>query len=103
MNVRWTDEAQVHLKAIHAYIATDSTEYAKRIVDRLTRRSQQIADFPMSGRRVPEYDLDQIREVLEGSYRIIYHIKPDQIDVLAVIHGAQDILRERPTEREGGR
>ena len=63
------------------------------MVDRLTCRSQQIADFPLSGRRVPEYEIDQIREVIEGPYRIIYYIKPDQIDVLAVLHGAQDALR----------
>jgi len=93
MKVHWTDTAQDHLAAIHAYIAKDSSEYALRMVDRLMRRSQQIAEFPLSGRRVPEYDLDQIREVVEGAYRIIYHIKPDQIDVLAVIHAAMNVLR----------
>jgi plasmid stabilization system protein ParE len=81
------------LDAICAHIALDSPAYAKRMVDRLTRRSQQIADFPFSGRRVPEYDIDKIREVIEGPYRIIYHIKPEQIDVVAVIHGAMDVLR----------
>jgi len=45
MNVRWTDTALAHLDAIHAYIAHDSPEYAKRMVDRLTRRSQQIASY----------------------------------------------------------
>jgi len=40
---------------------------------------------------VPEYETAQIREVVEGSYRIIYYVKPGQIDVLAVVHGAQDI------------
>ncbi len=94
MRIYWTDTARGHLDAIHAYIAQDSPEYAKRIVDRLTRRSQQIAEFPLSGRTVPEYDMDRIREVIEGPYRIIYHISPDQIDVLAVIHGATDVLRE---------
>jgi plasmid stabilization system protein ParE len=93
MKVHWTDTAEGHLSALYAYIAQDSPAYAKRMVDRLTRRSQQIGDFPFSGRRVPEYDIDQIREVIEGPYRIIYHIKPDQIDVLAVIHGAMDVLR----------
>ena len=93
MKVHWTDTAEGHLDAIYAYIALDSPEYAKRMVDRITRRSQQIADFPFSGRKVPEYDIDQIREVIEGPYRIIYHIKPDQIDVVAVIHGARDVLR----------
>jgi toxin ParE1/3/4 len=62
------------------------------MVDRLTRRSQQIAEQPLSGRRVPEYDLEQIREVIEWPYRIIYYIKPDQIDVIAVFHGARNIL-----------
>ena len=75
MKVHWTNTAQAHLDAILVYIAQDSSEYAKRMVDRLTQRSQQIAKFPFSGRRVPEYDVDPIREVIEGSYRIIYHIK----------------------------
>ena len=42
---------------------------------------------------MPEYDLDRIREVFSGPFRIIYHIKADQIDVLAVIHGAMNVLR----------
>ena len=92
MKVHWTETAEGHLDAIYAYIAQDSPRYALRMVDRLTRRSQQIADFPLSGRKVPEYEMDQIREVIEGPYRIIYYLKPDQIDVLAVIHGSQDIL-----------
>jgi toxin ParE1/3/4 len=55
-------------------------------------KSQQIAELPFSGRKVPEYDVDQIREVIEGSFRIIYHLKSEQVDVLAVIHGAMDVL-----------
>jgi toxin ParE1/3/4 len=92
MKVHWTETAEGHLDAIYSYIAQDSPEYAKRMVDCLTRRTQQIATFPLSGRRVPEYDLDQIREVIEGSYRIIYHIKSDRIDVIAVIHAAMNVL-----------
>lgn len=95
MNVHWTDTALHHLDAIYRCIARDSPAYAKRMVDRLTRRSQQIGEFPLSGRMVPEYEMTQIREVVEGPYRIIYYIKPDQIDVLAVLHGAQEIPRAR--------
>ena len=92
MKVRWTETAQGHLDAIHNYIAKDSPEYAKQMVNRLTPWSQQISEFPLSGRAVPEYELEKIREVIEGPYRIIYYIKSDQIDVLAVIHGAQNVL-----------
>jgi len=59
------------------------------MIDRLTKRSEQIATFPESGRMVPEYEAPDIREVIESPYRIIYRIKVDQIDVLAVVHGAQ--------------
>jgi plasmid stabilization system protein ParE len=60
-------------------------------VERLTRRSEQIANFPFSGRIVPEFETEQIREVIEGSYRIIYYVKPEQIDVIAVLHAARNI------------
>jgi len=92
MKVHWTNTAEGHLDAIFNFIQQDSPEYARHMVDRITRRSQQIAEYPLSGRRVSEYDFNQIREVIEGPYHIIYHIKPDQVDVLAVIHGAMNIL-----------
>jgi toxin ParE1/3/4 len=41
---------------------------------------------------VPEFETEQIREVIEGSYRIIYYIKSEQIDILAVLHSSQQIL-----------
>jgi len=59
------------------------------MVDRLTKRSEQIADFPLSGRTVPEYSANDIREIIEKPYRIIYRINLNQIDILAVIHGAR--------------
>ena len=96
MKVFWTDTAVKHLSGIYAYIAQNSPQYARRMVDRLTRRSEQISQFPASGRIVPEFEAEQIREVIEGSYRIIYYIKPDQIDILAVIHGSQQITDDYP-------
>jgi toxin ParE1/3/4 len=89
MRVHWTQNAVEHLVNIYEYIAFNSPTYAKQMVDRITRRSEQIADQPLSGRKVPEYQIEDIRELIEKPYRIIYRIKADQIDVLAVIHGAQ--------------
>lgn len=89
MRVHWTATALAHLRHIHTYIGQSSSEYALRVVDRLTRRSQQIGQFPESGHMIPEAGFPQIREVLEGPYRIMYHITPDQIDIIAIIHGSQ--------------
>jgi len=89
MMVKWTENALKHLLDIYKYIYENSPVYAKRMVDRLTKRSEQIADFPMSGRKVPEYPDEDIRELIEKPYRIIYRIKSEQIDILAVVHSAQ--------------
>jgi len=89
MRIHWTQNAIEHLVNIYEYIALNSPTYAKRMVDRITRRSEQIAAQPLSGRKVPEYQTEDIRELIEKPYRIIYRIKADQIDVLAVIHGAR--------------
>ncbi|MEN9360173.1 MAG: hypothetical protein RL095_1708 [Verrucomicrobiota bacterium] len=90
MKVYWSQDAQRQLAAIHQYIAQSSTDYANRMVERLMSRSEQIAIFPFSGRRVPEYDLPQIRELFEGPYRLIYRICSDHIEILLVLHGARD-------------
>ena len=60
MNVHWTNTAVEHLLAIYERIAQDAPLYAQRMVDRLTKRSEQIATFPESGRMVPEYDAPDI-------------------------------------------
>jgi len=95
VRVLWTDAAVAQLAALRDYLAQASPEYARRIVDRLTKRSVQIAAFPFSGRTVREYELNEVREVIEGSYRIIYLIKEDekQIEVLAVIHNSREGIK----------
>jgi addiction module RelE/StbE family toxin len=94
MKVYWTLNAIKHLTNIYEYIANNSPTYARLMVDRITQRSEQISTQPFSGRKVPEYETEDIRELIEKPYRIIYRVKQDQIDVLAVIHGAQLLPKE---------
>ena len=46
MKVHWTNTAEGHLDAIFDYIAQNSPEYAKRMVDRITRRSNRLPNIP---------------------------------------------------------
>jgi toxin ParE1/3/4 len=94
MKVFWTETAIRNLSAIRTYIEQTSPTYAKRLVDQITSRSKQIAAFPNSGRIVPEFDNDFVREIIEGNYRIIYAIQGNQVEILAVLHGAQQLSNE---------
>jgi plasmid stabilization system protein ParE len=89
MRVHWTDRAKTRLRLIHDHIAKDAPLVASQVVERLLQRSVQIGDLPASGRTVPEYQRDDIREILERPYRIIYRILPDRIHVIAVMHYRQ--------------
>ncbi len=89
MKVIWSSRAQRRLRQIYTYIAEDQPEHAKRMVNRLTKRSQQLRTQPRLGRVVPEYAREDIRELIEGSYRILYQLKTERIDVLTVIGGSQ--------------
>ena len=91
MKVIWTNHATADLVEIYAFIARDSVRYAQQMVDRITRRSIQLAKFPDSGAVVSKFARDDIREVLEGSYRLIYQRTESQIAVLTVLHGARKL------------
>jgi plasmid stabilization system protein ParE len=82
-----THAAQGHLQGIHDYIAQNSPRYALAMIDRIICRARQCEEFPLSRSRVPEYSADDIREILEYPYRIIYCVRPDRVEILAVVHG----------------
>jgi toxin ParE1/3/4 len=52
-------------------------------------------DFPEIGRRVPEAEGENVRELIFQYYRIMYCVEPQNILVLAVIHGARDISQKK--------
>ena len=87
MRVDWTEQAQERLQEIEDFIAQHAPETAVRFVDRLIERGDRIGSLPNAGRRVPELDVNDIREILEGNYRIVYRIKPQRIDILTVFEG----------------
>ena len=72
MKVYWTLNAIKHLTNIYDYIALNSPTYARRMVDRITQRSEQISTQPFSGRKVPEYETEDIRELIEKPYSTLF-------------------------------
>ena len=91
MRVAWSDEAKAQLVGIHDYIKRDSPFYASQTIDKLTRRVDQLIDHPRSGRIVPKYDDENLRELILPPYRLIYRVMPERIDIIAVFHGAQQL------------
>lgn len=92
--VIWSNPAKDELKQIYDYIALDSKYYALKVINTIIEKSESIENFPRSGRIVPELENEDIREVFIYSYRLIYEIQENQIEILALIHGKRDFLRQ---------
>ncbi|MCW5910805.1 MAG: type II toxin-antitoxin system RelE/ParE family toxin [Cyclobacteriaceae bacterium] len=89
VKILWSDLALEDLKAIHEYISKDSRFYADRFVSKLIDRVEQLENHPRSGRQVPEIGKEDVRELIEGNYRIIFRIKADHIGIARIHHSAR--------------
>lgn len=90
--VVWTGPALKDLEVIVRYIAMDSPHYAERFSKRLVQAPRVLKEYPSLGRVVPEYQVENLRELILGSYRIIYEVRQDACYVEAVIHASRDIM-----------
>jgi plasmid stabilization system protein ParE len=88
--VIWADPAKSDLRAIHDFIASNSKYYAKKVVQDIMDRTNILEEYPMIGRKAPEINDENIREIFAYSYRILYEIKSEKVYVIGIIHGRRD-------------
>jgi plasmid stabilization system protein ParE len=92
-DLRWSLTAEADLRAIEDFIAKDSVLHAVHFVDRLIEAAEQLTHAPKIGRVVPEFQRDDLRELLFRAYRIVYQVRGETVTVLRVVHGARDLAR----------
>lgn len=87
MKLYWTETAKQDLLSVKRYIANDNPTAAKGWVERLRERARSALRAPLAGRKVPELSRDDIRELIEENYRIVYQVFADPLVVLTVFEG----------------
>ncbi len=96
VQINWTYQAKEDLKGIAEYISRDSKRYARLQIEKLKNRIEILKLQIYSGRIVPEINKENIRELIEGNYRIIYIIVADkQIDILTIHHSSRDLTKRK--------
>ena len=92
MKVDWSDRALERIDEIADHIALDHPVAAEQWVAALFVAAEQLSEFPLSGRVVPEVENDEVRELIYGAYRVLYQVR-ESVEILTVRHGSQ-LLRE---------
>jgi toxin ParE1/3/4 len=88
MTIRWMPLAEQDLEAAYEYVRHDNENAAKQLVARILSAVGMLTRYPLAGR---EGRVRGTRElgVARTPYVIAYRIRQDDIQILAVLHGAQ--------------
>ena len=87
--IRWAPGAITDLEDICDFISRDSEYYAAHFAQRILSVVESIPDFPLSGRIVPEYEEDNIREKIYKNYRMVYRLKNGFVEIAAICNSAK--------------
>lgn len=96
--IRWSPRAVLNLEEICNHIARDSEHYANLFAKKVIAIVKKIPQFPRAGRIVPEYKDKSLREKIYQNYRIVYRLKDDVIEIVAICHGAK-LLEDKIIQR----
>lgn len=96
--IRWSLTSLADLEEIAEYIAKDSPFYAIAFTDRIIDTIEQLKDFPLKGRMVPELGREDLRELLFGNYRLIYRSAKEGVVIVAIHHSKRDLLHRSRKE-----
>ena len=89
----WSPAARDDLHDIVTFIARDNPNRAMSFGYELMSEADRLKDFPESGRIVPEYRNDSIREIVFRPYRIVYRVNHSKqfCEIARIWHSARGV------------
>jgi plasmid stabilization system protein ParE len=90
--IEWSRRARTDIRDLKTYIGKDSPYYARRFTERIIDSVEKLAEFPKSGRPVPEAEgRDDVRELIYQGYRFIYLTRLDRVFIVTIMHSSRDL------------
>lgn len=90
--VIWTESALSDLEDIGDHISKESVRYAELTVATLFESPDILETNPLAGPMVPELQNEAIRQLIRGSFRIIYHVVDDDLSEILTVHRSARLL-----------
>lgn len=98
----WTEPALQDLDEIADYISLDKPTAARRFVQRVFERIEQLATLPKSGAVPAELKGTQYRQLFIPPVRIFYRAQNDAVYIVYVMRGERLFRNDDLLERETG-
>ena len=94
VEVVWLEDAIDDLIQIYNYISKDSIYYAEETIDDILNQAENLIVFPYIGRKIPETDEENKRELIYKSYRIMYKVESNNIIIRRIWHSARILPKQ---------
>lgn len=93
VSIEWTKEADSDINEILFYLSKSSLQYASSLLENIDESINHLKKFPLVGRRVPESDNENDREILLTPYRLLYRYfaSEHKIFIMMIIHGSRHL------------
>jgi plasmid stabilization system protein ParE len=84
------------------YAAQSAQEAGERLIREVVSCLDQLAEFPESGRMVPEFDQPWLRELIRPPFRIVYRVEGESVRVVRVWRSERLMADSASVERRWG-
>lgn len=91
VEIEWSESAKNDFRNIVNYISQDSPGYSEYFIKGVLEKIEYLRDFPKMGRKLPESDDPNDRELIFQRYRIIYYVSHEKITIEMIIHGSRQL------------
>ena len=99
MRVSFSDSALFDLEQIIQYYEDKQLSHiGQELVTGIINRVESLADHPDIGRKVPEFDDQGIRELIQPPFRIVYVKEKSNIYIIRVWRSERSLVLPDDTE-----
>ena len=83
--ITFAASAFADLEAILAWYKDQQIpDVGNRLLKEIISQVERLADFPESGRIVPEFGIANLREIIHAPFRIVYRLDGNRIKIVRV-------------------
>ena len=102
VEIVWTEPALSDLDAIADFIALEDPVAAQKLVRRIFKHVEQLADHPKSGSKPAELKGRNYRQIIEPTCRVFYRHDDNCVFILHVMRSERRLSASK-LKRSGGR
>jgi toxin ParE1/3/4 len=90
MKLKYTGPAKADLRKIAAWIAEENPARSQTFANELRAACRSVLGFPEANQSLDISRQQTVRRKVYGNYLIFYRVTNQTVEILRILHGAQD-------------